>query len=277
MRPLNPSSLSHARDRSTTSTHLRAFSAITLSLTGHVILHARAETPNVKRQSHEGVVLLSKQNPLPPSSSARGKKAARMHATRTARLQVRASATVVRTTLQTTGARATRGAKQPRRCAAAANRARTPTQHARSIDRQPDPKTHHLAPPTKQQQSKPQAAAPKTTSQNTCRVAVLGASGYTGAEVVRLAALHPNLDIVALTGEKQAGKPFAEVFPHLGAGTDASLVKIADVDFSSVDAAFCCLPHATTQAIIKELPSHVKVVDLSADFRLADVDVYAEW
>lgn len=94
---------------------------------------------------------------------------------------------------------------------------------------------------------------------------------------MRLAALHPLVDVVALTGEKQAGKPFAEVFPHLGAGTSASLVKIADVDFSGVDAAFCCLPHATTQAIIKSLPGHVKVVDLSADFRLADVDVYAEW
>lgn len=109
-------------------------------------------------------------------------------------------------------------------------------------------------------------------------MAVLGASGYTGAEVVRLAALHPGVELVALTGEKQAGKPFSEVFPHLAqGGTHASLVKIADVDFASVDAAFCCLPHATTQAILKALPGHVKVVDLSADFRLADVDVYAEW
>ena len=95
-----------------------------------------------------------------------------------------------------------------------------------------------------------------------------------------MSALHPHLELVALTGEKQAGKPFSEVFPHLAGGTaaaDAPLVKIADVDFSAVDAAFCCLPHATTQAILKALPSHVKVVDLSADFRLADVDVYAEW
>jgi len=106
---------------------------------------------------------------------------------------------------------------------------------------------------------------------------VLGASGYTGAEVVRLAALHPGLELAALTGEKQAGRRFADVFPHLASGTDAALVKIADVDFSDVDAAFCCLPHATTQAIVQALPRHVKVVDLSADFRLADVHVYAEW
>lgn len=122
------------------------------------------------------------------------------------------------------------------------------------------------------------AVAPAATSKDVCRVAVLGASGYTGAEVVRLSALHPHLKITALTGEKQAGKNFAEVFPHLITATDVgSLVKISDVDFSQVDAVFCCLPHATTQQIIKDLPTHLKVVDLSADFRLADVNTYAEW
>lgn len=71
---------------------------------------------------------------------------------------------------------------------------------------------------------------------------------------------------------------FADVFPHLIAATDVgALVKIDDVDFSQVDAVFCCLPHATTQQIIKGLPSHLKVVDLSADFRLSDVNSYAEW
>ncbi len=71
---------------------------------------------------------------------------------------------------------------------------------------------------------------------------------------------------------------FSEVFPHLVAGTNVpSLVKIGDVDFSQVDAVFCCLPHATTQQIIKGLPRDLKVVDLSADFRLRDVNTYAEW
>jgi N-acetyl-gamma-glutamyl-phosphate reductase len=56
-----------------------------------------------------------------------------------------------------------------------------------------------------------------------------------------------------------------------------NLVKIDDVDFAGVDAVFCCLPHATTQKIIKALPEHLKIVDLSADFRLADVNTYAEW
>lgn len=55
------------------------------------------------------------------------------------------------------------------------------------------------------------------------------------------------------------------------------LVKIGDVDFDSIDVAFCCLPHATTQEIIAQLPRHTKVVDLSADFRLKDVALYKQW
>jgi len=109
-------------------------------------------------------------------------------------------------------------------------------------------------------------------------VAVLGASGYTGAEVVRLSHLHPGIKVTALTGEKQAGKAFSDVFPHLVAATNVpKLVKIEDVDYSAVDAIFCCLPHATTQEVIKKLPSHLKIVDLSADFRLRDPKTYAEW
>lgn len=110
------------------------------------------------------------------------------------------------------------------------------------------------------------------------RIAVLGASGYTGAEVVRLTALHPGIKVTALTGEKQAGKPFSDVFPHLVTATNVpKLVKIDDVDYSQVDAIFCCLPHATTQEVIKKLPTHLKIVDLSADFRLRDPASYAEW
>jgi len=110
------------------------------------------------------------------------------------------------------------------------------------------------------------------------RIAVLGASGYTGEEVVRLLALHPSFSVTVLTGETQAGKEFHEVFPHLVTATDVPrLVKTGDVNWDDVDAAFCCLPHATTQEILASLPSHIKVVDLSADFRLRNVDTYAEW
>lgn len=71
---------------------------------------------------------------------------------------------------------------------------------------------------------------------------------------------------------------FSEVYPHLRTATDVpSLVKIAEVDWDQVDAAFCCLPHATTQETLAQLPKHIKIVDLSADFRLKNVDTYAEW
>ena len=71
---------------------------------------------------------------------------------------------------------------------------------------------------------------------------------------------------------------FSEVYPHLRTATDVpTLVKIADVNWDQVDAAFCCLPHATTQETLAQLPKHIKIVDLSADFRLKNVNTYAEW
>ncbi len=112
---------------------------------------------------------------------------------------------------------------------------------------------------------------------NKLRVAILGASGYTGAELVRLLSRHPQVAIVALTADRQAGKPAAEVFPQLVLQELPTLTKIDDVDWSGVDFVFCCLPHGLTQEVIAKLPRHLKIVDLSADFRLADVEAYATW
>ena len=107
------------------------------------------------------------------------------------------------------------------------------------------------------------------------KIAVVGASGYTGSDLVRLAARHPHIDIAALTANSHAGKPMASVFPHL-AGLDLpDLVKNEEVDWSAIDAVFCGLPHATSQAVIKDLPDHLKIIDMSADFRLRDVETYA--
>ncbi|HTZ80419.1 MAG TPA: N-acetyl-gamma-glutamyl-phosphate reductase [Stellaceae bacterium] len=109
------------------------------------------------------------------------------------------------------------------------------------------------------------------------RIAILGASGYTGAELLRLLAEHPHAEIVALTADRQAGKPIGTVFPHLAIRKLPKLVTIDEVDWSKVDLVFCCLPHATTQEVVSKLPTHLKVVDLSADFRLMDPKVYAQW
>lgn len=116
-----------------------------------------------------------------------------------------------------------------------------------------------------------------STTKNTINVAILGASGYTGAELVRLLAHHPGVRIAAMTAEKRAGASMGEVFPHLAALALPKLIKIADVDFSGIEAVFCALPHGLTQEVVAALPKHLKVVDLSADFRLHDVATYAKW
>ena len=109
------------------------------------------------------------------------------------------------------------------------------------------------------------------------RIAVLGASGYTGGEILRLAVRHPNIDIVGLTAERRAGEALDAVFPHLGGFGLPILKKIEDLNLDSLEAVFCCLPHGTTQEVVKSLPCHLKAIDLSADFRLRDPEVYAVW
>lgn len=107
------------------------------------------------------------------------------------------------------------------------------------------------------------------------KVGILGASGYTGAELVRLLVRHPGVEIALLTADRHAGKPLGDVFPHLARLVLPDLVKIDDADWSKLDFIFCCLPHATTQKVIAGLPETLKVCDLSADFRLRDTAVYA--
>ena len=109
------------------------------------------------------------------------------------------------------------------------------------------------------------------------RIAILGASGYTGAELVRLIATHPSMQIVALAADRKAGLTMAEVFPHLRHLDLPKLCKINEIDFAGVDLCFCALPHATSQEVIRDLPRDLKIVDLSADFRLKDPAVYAAW
>ena len=109
------------------------------------------------------------------------------------------------------------------------------------------------------------------------RVAVLGASGYTGADLIRLVARHPNIAITALIAKGHAGQALAQVFPHLATLDLPALVTSDQVNWGTVDVAFCGLPHATAHSEIAKLPERVKVIDMSADFRLRDLAVYAEW
>jgi N-acetyl-gamma-glutamyl-phosphate reductase len=109
------------------------------------------------------------------------------------------------------------------------------------------------------------------------KAVVFGASGYTGAELLRLLHTHPQVSVEALSGESQAGKDIAEVYPHLRGLGLPRLQKIEEIPMDGVDVVFCCLPHGTTQDVIGALPDSVRIVDLSADFRLRDIDVYEQW
>jgi N-acetyl-gamma-glutamyl-phosphate reductase len=111
----------------------------------------------------------------------------------------------------------------------------------------------------------------------THKIAILGASGYTGAELVRLIAEHPNMEIAALSADRKAGQSMDQVFPHLRHMQLPTLCKIDEIDFSEIDLCFCALPHKTSQEVISALPETLKIVDLSADFRLRDPEAYEKW
>lgn len=111
----------------------------------------------------------------------------------------------------------------------------------------------------------------------TKKIAILGASGYTGAELVRLIATHPGLEIAALAANSKAGQSMAQVFPHLRHLDLPDLVTIDEIDFAGIDLCFCALPHKTSQEVISALPRDLKIVDLSADFRLRDPEAYEKW
>lgn len=111
----------------------------------------------------------------------------------------------------------------------------------------------------------------------THNIAILGASGYTGAELIRLIASHSSMQIKALGANSKAGQTIAEVFPHLRHLDLPALVTIEEIDFSDIDLCFCALPHKTSQEVIANLPKDLKIVDLSADFRLRDPEAYAKW
>src|SRR5579863_6848482 len=117
---------------------------------------------------------------------------------------------------------------------------------------------------------------------NKAKIGVLGASGYTGAELLRLLIRHPRVEIALLTADRRAGKPMSDVFPQFAPYALPTLTAIENADWQALglDVAFCALPHGTTQKVIADLLTRApatKVVDLSADFRLADPAAYAHW
>jgi N-acetyl-gamma-glutamyl-phosphate reductase len=102
------------------------------------------------------------------------------------------------------------------------------------------------------------------------RVAVAGASGYAGGELLRLIAGHPHFDLAAVTAQSQAGQPVGAVHPHLADLADRVLVATDPAALADADLVFLALPHGESGAVASRLPAEVKVVDLGADHRLED-------
>ena len=107
--------------------------------------------------------------------------------------------------------------------------------------------------------------------------AVLGASGYTGAEAVRLILGHSMLKLKAMTAHSRAGEAYADVFRNFAGQDLPPLTTLDEVDWDMIDVVFACLPHGASQETIAKIYDRVEtVIDLSADFRLSDPDLYAK-
>jgi len=111
------------------------------------------------------------------------------------------------------------------------------------------------------------------------RVGILGATGYTALELMKILLRHPNVEITTLTSRQEGNPHVSAIHPQLMGRLDVSLEDLAPETVASrTDCVFSCLPHATSAAMVmKMLETHVRVVDFSADYRLRDADTYAEW
>src|SRR5687768_10838414 len=124
-------------------------------------------------------------------------------------------------------------------------------------------------------------SAPCRVPRMTKRVGIIGASGFTGAELLRLIAGHPDLEVVVATGDSMAGTAVASLYPSLAAAyPDLVFAPYVEglADQHQLDVVFCGLPHGTSQQIVPGLLAEGRVVvDLGADFRLKDASLYPTW
>ena len=106
------------------------------------------------------------------------------------------------------------------------------------------------------------------------KVGIINITGYAGSELARIIAQHPEVELVSATGRSAAGQNIGEVFPHL-ASLDLTLTEELD---DNVDIVFSALPHkASAEALLPFIEAGLKVIDISADFRLKDPQVYEKW
>lgn len=110
------------------------------------------------------------------------------------------------------------------------------------------------------------------------KVGIVGGSGYTGIELLRLLAQHPNAEIVTITGRKDAGTHVAKMFPNLRGRLDLTFCDPSEAPLDQCDVVFFATPHGVAMSMARELTAKgVKVIDLAADFRIKDTEVFSKW
>ena len=110
------------------------------------------------------------------------------------------------------------------------------------------------------------------------KIGIVGGTGYTGVELLRLLAIHPHAELTAITSRGEAGLPVADMFPSLRGFVDLAFADPATADLSSCDVVFFATPHGVAMSQAQSLlKANVKVIDLAADFRLQDTAVFEKW
>jgi N-acetyl-gamma-glutamyl-phosphate reductase len=109
------------------------------------------------------------------------------------------------------------------------------------------------------------------------RIAIAGASGYAGGELLRLVAAHPDLDVAAVTAQSSAGRPVRELHPNLRSVAELTFTDTTAVALADADLVFLALPHGASAALAAELPDRTKIVDLGSDHRLTDRAAHARY
>ena len=110
------------------------------------------------------------------------------------------------------------------------------------------------------------------------KVGIVGGTGYTGVELLRLLASHPNAELTAITSRSEKGKPVSALFPNLRGIVDLVFTEPTVANLKGCDVVFFATPHGVAQSLVPEiLAADIRVIDLSADFRIRDIDIWEQW
>ena len=109
------------------------------------------------------------------------------------------------------------------------------------------------------------------------KTGVIGASGYTGGELLRLLSGHPQFEVAVVSAHSNAGEQVTSIHPQLQSYAGRRFVASDEIDFSSIELVFLALPHGESAALVSKIPSNVKIVDLGADFRLEEASQWEKY